>query len=213
MKVLQCSGYGSPQVRSRLIIIFAKVDVSLPSFPTNTHATARQAGLYSTVTVSDAVSDLPKWDMQNGNVFTLPQEVILEIRQRVPTNVPVQPDGNTAGPRNARYTCRPRNDYQKLMRSNKPSMVTLQYTIPPISQVQKSIEQMWLIPFVAGANHLHFQGNKMLALPDLVNTAEEGVFENSFRRIDAVSSERGEGLHALADDFLVLGRPLFDRDD
>ncbi|GAB2510792.1 DNA cytosine methyltransferase [Microbacterium petrolearium] len=69
IKVLQAADYGTPQSRRRVIVLGARADVPLPSYPTATHTPRTIGGLVPMAprlplgpSVMDALSDLPDAD-------------------------------------------------------------------------------------------------------------------------------------------------------
>ncbi|UZJ54418.1 hypothetical protein CBS101457_003738 [Exobasidium rhododendri] len=185
MNILQCSAFGVPQHRKRVIILFAREGYELPQTPFSTYATSLGAGLYSATTLDSALSDLPKWDLRNPRQYHRSREGVVKPRVSLPVSFEHGPDGTVIGPELCRYATRPQNRFQERMRLTATDLVQQNHTFPPITESDLTIERIWNIPLDPGANHLSLQGIEFLELTEIISTADDRVFRNAFSRLDA----------------------------
>ncbi|CAK5264465.1 unnamed protein product [Mycena citricolor] len=164
--LLQAAHYGTPQRRVRFLLVAAKAGLPLPGMPQPTHdfpgaqqlamhlpypenqnltvkpiCTRRGYAAHAGVTINDATSDLPKWDMKHPKHNTRPG-----IRS-FGCNEPGQLFVGMRGP-DVQYTHEPRTSYQRMMRER------LTTDIQHITKCffSRTVERMILVPVEAGAN-------------------------------------------------------------
>ncbi|KAJ7172149.1 hypothetical protein C8R46DRAFT_1084943 [Mycena filopes] len=179
-KILQAGQYGAPQFRQRLIFFGAKRGCKLPEFPVPTHAFPKAAGKHklfikddfippvrrgrgpdddhifaphATVTVEDAIGDLPPFDWINPHkiVAKTPEDeantndrVADGIEQFDPSDAPVGFREPVA------YLTPPKTRYQRAMRRGNPEKVNYHVTASASSAVAEASGTVPLRPL---ANH------------------------------------------------------------
>ncbi|KAF9268448.1 S-adenosyl-L-methionine-dependent methyltransferase [Marasmius fiardii PR-910] len=164
--LLQAGHYGSPQSRIRFILVASKIGQPLPQLPQPTHdfinvsslpirlandyvtrpiITTRGRALHSAVNITDAISDLPRWDWQHPK----PEDLTVEQRAAYRAR---RDQGIKAIPCVVRYHHEPRTRYQEDAR--KRATLNLQHftkcLIPP--KVQRTVEMP-----LEKANHIRLR--------------------------------------------------------
>ncbi|KAJ6477327.1 S-adenosyl-L-methionine-dependent methyltransferase [Mycena vitilis] len=178
-KVLQAGQYGAPQDRERVIFLAAKRGHKLPDFPAPTHAFFRPAKKYKiplrkrdrivppaysrtdedhlhaphpTVTVDDAIDDLPPFEWVNPHIRIPETPRDREERRKREQDGIAQciVSGSPVGFLDpVRFQTKPRTRFQKTMRRHDGFVdhhITQMFT-------QRVVESTALIPLKAGSDH------------------------------------------------------------
>ncbi|KAI0077119.1 S-adenosyl-L-methionine-dependent methyltransferase [Panus rudis PR-1116 ss-1] len=185
-QLLQAGQYGAPQGRLRAIFWGARRDLPLPTFPIPTHCyptpTPRiklphgghlhpisrdptqdsQCAPLPTVTVNDAISDLPKWDWMKPHVKIRRKRTDAEdedMRQAdgiAPIDAVKRGGRQLAGyTRPIAYPTGPQTTYQATMRKHCSDEVLYHYTS---TFTENIVERVTNIPLVPNANHKDLPG-------------------------------------------------------
>ncbi|KAF6767187.1 C-5 cytosine methyltransferase [Kalmanozyma brasiliensis GHG001] len=135
---VQSGAFGCPQSRGRFVLLAARADVTLPSLPkptyhflgkaatsftwTDGHGTSHAAerpdtaALLPTVTVLDAIDDLPAFDWKDPHLIYAGPDQIEQARQQQDIPQLEVSSGSATGFVAAQYRKRPSNSFQERMR-------------------------------------------------------------------------------------------------
>ncbi|EMD38163.1 hypothetical protein CERSUDRAFT_122915 [Gelatoporia subvermispora B] len=212
-RVLQAGQYGAPQGRRRLIFIGARRDLPLPQFPAPSHSFPRKTQCYNlptgdtlqpitrcqideedditlepwaplpTVTVMDAIGDLPQFDWINPHIeLRKSKGDIREAREREENGIPsfdavarsckTLPGFTAPAP----YSFPPLTRYQTWARETAGEEVEYQYSRTFTHMV---VERVANIPFRADADHVDLP--RVLYVPRMFES--EGVPKKCYRGI------------------------------
>ncbi|OCH93875.1 S-adenosyl-L-methionine-dependent methyltransferase [Obba rivulosa] len=201
-RVLQAGQYGAPQGRRRLIFEGARRDLALPQFPAPTHCFPKRTQRYNlptgdilqpvtrcpideddvttlepwvplpTVTVMDAIGDLPRFDWTNPHQELRPTQADLqEARDRKTRGIPSF-NAVTSSCKSlpgfvdpSPYSTTPLSRYQAWVRDGGGEEVEYQYSRTFQAGV---VERVVNIPFEADADHVHLP--RALQVPRLFDS-------------------------------------------
>lgn len=173
---VQSGSFGCPQSRGRFILLAARADFALPRLPKPTHHfLGRQAACFSwssgnseshsatrssanaavlpSVTVSDAISDLPVFDWKDPHrVYAGPDRIELERERQGIEQVEVTL-GRATGSAKAQYLVRPLNSFQERMRvfADQVARSVSQHQTPGFNEL--AVERVVNVALRPGANH------------------------------------------------------------
>lgn len=186
--MLRSNAFGVPQNRTRLVFLFAKNGVTLPLAPIGDYTSRTGPSKFIPMCVSDALSDLPRWEWANPLRYA-PKCVPIDVRpaQNRPRTLRLNAGGQVAGPLWCPYKSEPQNQFQACSRRSRNEQVTQHYLLPPLCDPLLTAERVCHIRCQKGANHLDLASTPSLAMNELSCCMDDAVFANAFGRLDAVS--------------------------
>lgn len=164
--------------------------MTLPPAPIGDYSSATGPAKHPSVSVSDAVSDLPQWEWANPLRYA-PKCKPIDIRpfKDRPKALSLNAEGQVAGPLWCSYSSSPQNEFQAWSRRSGNEKVQQHYTLPPFCDPLLTAERICHIPCRRGANHLDLLATPSLAIGELACCMDDAVFANAFGRLDAVCYE------------------------